>query len=940
MREYLPLRFLLLGSALSCCQLSLPAAEPPPGFSYSTRHVRWTIGANGSCREWRDVRDQQDYGPAKHPPVATVLQGGEIWPCTGVTRQGELLELRFGAAGAIARLRITAKTTHLLVEVVSLEGEKVEEFTFVDLPLTLQGQPDEPLACCALALNLKTNVAELPQPSSHLRAISYARFGFPGAQVALIACPPEELRAIMQEVVSCAPELPKSPLGGPWALDQPSTNGSTLFNFWDLSEGTVGQWIDLAKRLGIKQIDFHGGKSFRFGDCRPNPELYPRGFDSLKAVVDRLHAEGLMAGLHTYAFFLAKDSPWVTPVPDPRLAKDAVFTLSDSLLACSAVVPVVESTEKMSPVTGSRVRNSVTLQIDDELIVYAGVTKSPPFQFTACHRGAYGTKMARHAQGAKVYHLKECFGLFVPEADSSLLTEVAAATADAYNRCGFDMLYLDALDGEDILAGKEWGWHYGSRFAFEVHQRLQRPALMEMSTFHHHLWYLRSRYCTWDHPNRGYKKFIDLHLKDNLRNRRMFMPGSFGWWALKGGGGSQEERTFPDDIEYLMGKCLGMDTGMALLGIDPKNVAQLPALPGLANIIRRYEDLRHSGKVSGPVKERLRQPGAEFSLVGEVASGWQLRPARYTRHRVQMGDWSRRWQVENPFERQRAGLRIEALMSCGPYDTPGNRVVSDFAKPEQFSANTAPGDFRLEWRLSREQVKFGDFSACYAVTNPGTSRRGAWTRVERCYDPPLDLSREQALGLWVHGDGQKELLNVQLRSPQHLTRAIGDHYIPVDFNGWRYFELIEPEGERHADHVWPYGGIYAIYRNSVAYRAVASLGLWYNNLPPGKRVNCFLSPLMAMPLRPAKLVRPALTIGNQRITFPVEIESGSYLECRSSSDCYLYGPDGQPKKFVPPEGVIPWLEAGENEVYFHCEDYGGVAVRANVTLFSFGEPLP
>ena len=66
-----------------------------------------------------------------------------------------------------------------------------------------------------------------------------------------------------------------------------------------------------------------------------------------------------------------------------------------------------------------------------------------------------------------------------------------------------------------------------------------------------------------------------------------------------------------------MGKCLGLDTGMAMMGIDPGNVDKIPALPILADIIRRDEDLRHAGQVPEPIKERLRQPGAEFTLIGD-----------------------------------------------------------------------------------------------------------------------------------------------------------------------------------------------------------------------------------------------------------------------------------------------------------------------------------
>ena len=103
----------------------------------------------------------------------------------------------------------------------------------------------------------------------------------------------------------------------------------------------------------MTQIDFHGGSSFRFGDFQPNPTRYPRGRDKSRAVIDELHAAGISAGLHTYAFFIAKDCPWVTPVPDPRLASDATFTLADPLAAEADVLAVSESTRTSPPSPGS-----------------------------------------------------------------------------------------------------------------------------------------------------------------------------------------------------------------------------------------------------------------------------------------------------------------------------------------------------------------------------------------------------------------------------------------------------------------------------------------------------------------------------------------------------------------------------------------------------------
>jgi hypothetical protein len=275
----------------------------------------------------------------------------------------------------------------------------------------------------------------------------------------------------------------------------------------------------------------------------------------------------------------------VTPAPDPRLGKDATFTLAAPLGAKDTSVRVAESTEGMSAITGFFVRNSVTLQVDDELITYTGVCNEPP-GFAGCQRGAWGTRPAAHAAGTRAHHLKECFGLFVPDGDSTLLSEVAAKTAEAFNTCGFDMIYLDALDGEDILGGAENAWHYGSKFVFEIWKRLDHPALMEMSTFHHHLWTVRSRLGAWDHPTRSHKRFIDIHCAANEENRRMFLPGQLGWWAVKTWSGGQGEPTFSDDIEYLCCKALATDTGLSLMGVDPENITQAPALPRSSNNMR------------------------------------------------------------------------------------------------------------------------------------------------------------------------------------------------------------------------------------------------------------------------------------------------------------------------------------------------------------------
>ncbi|MDH7601790.1 MAG: hypothetical protein QHI38_06555 [Armatimonadota bacterium] len=928
------------------------------GASFQTEYLELRIRPNGTVG-FIDRHTGTDYA-LPNSPIAFLRVGDKTYSASEAFFDSGKLRLRFGECGAEAAIAVITRKDYLVFEVLSVSGQATQQLTFVDVATKLRGSLNEPFVACALALNLKTNVPALPGPMSHLSASCYAKTGLNGAAAAIVGCPPAKLREVMQEVVRAAPELPKSPVGGPWALDSAANRGSYLFNFGGLTEQTVDSWIDLAKSLGITQIDFHGGASFRFGDCRPNLQWYPKGRESFKAVIDRLHTAGILAGLHTYAFFIDKTCPWVTPIPDPGLAKDAAFTLAVDLSEDAEDVPVVESTENMSAVTGFFVRNSVTLQIDDELITYTGVAKEPPYKFTGCKRGAYGTRVSPHSKGAKVYHLKECFGLFAPDPDSELFTKVVEATADFYNECGFDMIYLDALDGEDVLGGSDWGWHYGSKFVFELFRRLKKPPIMEMSTFHHHLWYVRSRMGAWDHPRRSHKRFIDLHCQANKSCLNMFMPAHLGWWAIIADSNPQVEPTFSDDIEYLCAKCAGWDCGLSPQGFTPESYASSYNLKRLGSIIKRWESLRLAGWFSETAKSRLREPRSEFTL-DESQGRPELREAQYWKHKI-LGTNTQtyRWNLHNPHSTQVPRIRIEALMSAQPYDSPEAVTLVDFNDPQQFQGiSSAPG-IEAAYQVSKDVVKIGSASAhltahrtqaaspqsdreeVYSVTEHGQRRsRGGvpnWACAQFTFAPPKDLSGKGALGVWICGDGKGELLNVQYSSPEHMVRGIADNYIPIDFTGWRYFELIEPEGERVEDYLWPYSGnAYLIYRELVHWNAISSLGLWLNNLPPSGEVSVYVSPIKAMSLVKAKLINPSLTINGHTITFPVELESGYYLEYNWPSGCKVYSPSGDLVSELAPVGSAK-LQSGSNEISFSCRcSPSGIAPRARVTLGTVGE---
>ena len=165
------------------------------------------------------------------------------------------------------------------------------------------------------------------------------------------------------------------------------------------------------------------------------------------------------------------------------------------------------------------------------------------------------------------------------------------------------------------------------------------------------------------------------------------------------------------------------------------------------------------------------------------------------------------WRATNKFAAQPLRLRIEALMAAGPYDAPENLTLADFQSTEEFSQRAALPGVTAELTTATEPAQAGTVSGCVLGAQRAAARHrqrpGPWSA--KPFAPPQNLSAHQALGVWIHGDGQGEILNFQLRSPEHLVGTLADHYVPIDFTGWRYVELIEPEGARWSDYQWPYG---------------------------------------------------------------------------------------------------------------------------------------
>ena len=644
--------------------------------------------------------------------------------------------------------------------------------------------------------------------------------------------------------------------------------------------------------------------------------LFPNGLDGLKTVVDKFHAAGLKVGIHTLTGCISPHDPWVRPVPDPRLATDGTYTLTADLSETDTGVPTAEPPGNHPTIWAYGSRGNC-IRIDDELIQYSVLSRDGQLGFFECRRGAFGTKVAPHKKGAAVQHMLDPIRLFHPRRalhagrrsgrrDRQRLQHVRPGP-DLHGRCRGDArLVRRGPDAARDLHAAEASGAGGSE------------------CWGHHSWPFHSRVGAWDHPKWGLKRFADDHLRAVEHYRRDdLLEAQLGWWVMLGPS-RDWDMEMPDEIEYLSAKALGHDAPLSFQSVAatgrPANARQDEFL----TTIGRYERLRLANYFTEEVKKRLCEERQEFRLVQSDDGQWKFLPTDYLQHKVTgLDDGTNTWTVSNRFAAQPVRLRIQALDSAFPYDDEDSITLADFATDGEFAAaENAPG---IKGALGSvtEPVKAGTASGALAAVNAVDSPIGAWSRVVRSFEPVVDMTPYDAVGLWVHGDGKGEVLNLQLTNLPEYFRTLDDHHIKIDFQGWRYFELLmrERDAAAYHDYKWPYGAHCVLHRSPLVRHAVNKMTLYLNNLPPHDEATCYLSPVKALRTRKVVLHNPTIEIGSRRLVFPVDLTSGMYIEFESPDDCRVYDERGELLQWLKPQGDVPVLESSDNQVDIHLRGH-------------------
>ncbi|MFC1613663.1 hypothetical protein ACFL5K_00025 [Gemmatimonadota bacterium] len=919
------------------------------------RHAEYAVGRDGRNKSIRYKGDPKNYFDESGPlDFMRIYRGEKHYPSTSVGFADGLLTVGFEGSGVTASVIITVEDDWFILELTGISGE-ADSLRLANLGLNIREHLgaiinacyNDEFAVCVQALDF--NVNSCPQDSKGnslfpadfveagqqflekgvdsriLTATVYPSLPIEGnPRVAIIACPGKRLSETIGRLETAC-SLPHPTLAGEWGKVSPEVEISYLF--MDYTQDNVDEVIRYARAAGFGYLVTH---PFTTGGHYLIDSLkFPGGLAGLKKAVAKIHAAGLKAGLHSNTGGISANDPYVTPVPDSRLAKSEVFELAQDIDNRSTQIPVLTSPRGLVTRHGYRLYGpGLHLQIDDEIIKYGNYTTEPPYTFTECVRGAHGTAVARHRKDAKVYHLAEKWRHFVVDVHSSMLEEVSRRLAQIINNCEFDWLYLD---GAEILSAQGPGFYYVNRFVYDLFSRFNRDVLIQSSYCDNLTMHVVSRVTSNDFPFYSIRKYLEISRLDCIKlYNDNFCPAEFGWWGLILNNDNHYS-TLPEEIEYGCAKTIAYDQAISLQA-SKHNLEGHGRTEELLEIFKRYEILRRQNYFSGRIKDQLKDPAYDYKLFQDRDGKWLFRKIKYGPDYYVQGSGSGTWTHENEFDSQPLSVRIRCAYSPAGYDDPQNVSLitpEDVRNTEFATGGDLTGSISVEKNKSIDEPSVIKLQALNR-----SAETSSWCRFHLNYAKNQDLSRNRMVGAWVYGDGSGALLNFHLGTPRGLTI---DHYVDLDFKGWKYFEITRPEGDRVFDYKWPYLWKHSLL--SLRWREVDKFAVYFNAVPPNTEVTCFLRPVKALKTVENTLNNPSITINGRTITFPGQLKQDEYLEFTDSRTCRFYGPDGHLLNEVEPVGPVPEVSAGENEVTFDC-DSGNIGQRsAIVTIITLGKVL-
>ncbi len=663
---------------------------------------------------------------------------------------------------------------------------------------------------------------------------------------------------------------------------------------------------DLALSVGVDQIDILQCyvNTFRQGDFRfmTVPSGTPAEFE--KEVGSIFRKRGLITSLHTYAYYIDKTAEEI--LANPKWQKDLetaeTYTLAKDISETDTQIFTEESAADFNLIQSFFVHNSCSVIVDEEIIL---INKVSDEGFVQVVRAQGGTKAAPHKKGAVIKHMLGLFNMYSPIVGSPLFFHIADLTAKSYNEGGFDMIYMDAIDGLNRHVPEEDIWYWFQMFTHRITSKCVRDPIFEFSSEAPQMWNARGRAGAWDTVHQGFRQFTDRHIKKNLENQENNFVTTLGWYFFLTDCDNMLLRNtvcktlFKNDIDYLGYQAVVHNMTIVYNPFELNLFEQFPELEENSRYYNRYYSIpRKSDYFSEETKKKVLASPYEFKIIEKGKNEWAFLERHYESAKLDPNS-SYEYSGKNPFEKQSPYIRIEAR-----YSTESNapRVLA------KFDENT---DIMLQERV-REMESF-------------------------------DMSSRMAMKVMVKGTGKDDdALLISLRSGFRRGESGGhsDYFIPLNFTGWKEHILVDTDNGEYDSVKFPFehlqkdGPDYRTFRVYPNYEDIISLTVYACGECKGAKIG----DVTTYEHSSAPIKNPTITCGSQSIVFKTTISGGDAIEYDPETNTASVHRQDMSREQIDFEGSIS-VDKGDFTLEFNTENTTSAPARVKVVAGFSGKEI-
>ncbi|RBL90498.1 hypothetical protein [Chitinophaga flava] len=447
--------------------------------------------------------------------------------------------------------------------------------------------------------------------------------GVVGSKIALFGVVNADVLPTISQI-EIAEGLPHPLLDGEWGKQ--ASHASESYLIMDFGVDNLQEAMEATKQAGLRYL-YHGDPFENWGHFKLHTKAFPQNWASMKQCVETARAKGIRLGIHTLSNFITTNDPYVTPVPDHRLAQVGYSRLNAAIDANTKEIGIED------PTFFNQFQNNTlkSVVIGNEIIRYGTVSASAPWKLLNCQRGAFSTQAAAHQQNDTIAKLFDHpYKVFLTS--YALQEEMSKTIARLFNETGLMQISFDGLEGCWSSGMGQYARQLFTKTWYDnLKPELKGKVINDASMPGHYFWHIYTR-MNWGEP--WYAGFRESQLQLRLRNQQFFrrnlMPSMLGWFSLR-------PETASEDIEWMLALGAGYNAGFGL-ATSLETLHKHGMKNELLELIKIWEQARMKNIFSEAQKEQMRSLKHEFHLETSGNNGYKLTPVynTYFKHTQQL----------------------------------------------------------------------------------------------------------------------------------------------------------------------------------------------------------------------------------------------------------------------------------------------------------------